>query len=342
MKEVIFMAWFKDNLTKQDDLVISSRVRLARNLTGYPFPIRLNDEKAREVIEKISKVLIPLGFERIDFNSISPVEAASYVEKHYVSPDFTKKAGPHTLFLNEPCHLAVMALEEDHLRIQCIEPTLSLERAYQNVREIESKLDAEFELAFDDNLGYLTQCPTNLGTGMRASVMLFLPGLTYGGYMNRVMNELSKSGLTVRGIYGEGSKAQGCIYQISNQICMGITEEDIITKINDAVSQVRNLEKEACKQISKTRMEQIKDETRRALGVMRYANLVSSSEFMNLYANVHFGINLGCIDEVRLEQLNPLLVEAMPATLTLLSEGDIKNETDRDHARAELLHKLFS
>ena len=336
------MSWYNNEQTNPDGMVISSRVRLARNLNHYPFPIRLDETRAAKLIGEVEKVLVPMGFQKIDFSGISDLEAAAYVEKHYVSPEFAKKDGPHALFLNEPCNLSVMVNEEDHLRIQCIEPSLSLQEAFRTATDLEEHLDEALDFAYDENLGYLTQCPTNLGTGMRASVMLFLPALTLNGYMDQVGRELSKVGLTIRGMYGEGSQSQGCIYQISNQICMGLTEEDILKKLDDAVAQLKDLEKQSADQIRPGRKEQLKDAALRAVGLLRSAWLMSSAEFFKLYADVHFGMNLGFIKDISLSKLNSLLVQAMPAMVTLGSKQDVRDETSRDRERARLLRETLA
>ena len=336
------MSWYDCEQKNPDGMVISSRVRLARNLSHYPFPIRLDEKRALALIGEVEKILVPMGFQKIDFTGLSDLEAAAYVEKRYVSPEFAKKEGPHALFLNEPCNLSVMVNEEDHLRIQCIEPSLSLNEVFRNAADLEERLDEALEFAYDESLGYLTQCPTNLGTGMRASVMLFLPALTLNGYMEQVGRELTKVGLTVRGMYGEGSQSQGCIYQVSNQICMGLTEEEILKKLDDAVAQIRDLEKQACDQIRPGRKEQLKDAALRAVGLLRSAWLMSSAEFFKLYADVHFGIDLGFIRDISLQKLNSLLVGAMPAMVTLNAGPEVKDETSRDRERARLLRETLA
>ena len=234
------------------DTVISTRVRLARNINGYPFVSRLDANSANEIIEKISAPLEASGFRKINFSDLSNVMATSYVERHYVSPEFATKETPHALLLQEQTGIAVMVCEEDHLRIQCIMPGLNLGEAYKNASRTEKRLDEDFDFAYSDRLGYLTHCPTNLGTGMRASVMMFLPALTEGGYMSSLANQLSKIGLTVRGIFGEGSGSLGCMYQISNQVTLGICEEETLKKLGNAVHQISESEQKARKAITYT------------------------------------------------------------------------------------------
>lgn len=335
------MTWY-NTIGKDADTVISSRVRLARNINGYPFASKLDAAGANEIIEKVCSPLEPVGFRRINFSTLSPIMATSYVERHYVSPEFATKDTPHTLLLQETGGLAVMICEEDHLRIQSILPGLALEEAYQNAARVEKRLDEEFDFAYSERLGYLTHCPTNLGTGMRASVMMFLPALTRGGYMNSLASQLSKIGLTVRGLFGEGSGSAGCMYQISNQITLGISEEDSLKKLSDAITQITESERKARRAITGESLERLTDSVLRAEGILKYAYRMSSAEFIKLFSEVRFGIALGIITDVSYEQLGTLLVEAMPATLTLASETTPKSETARDRLRAQKIQAILN
>lgn len=335
------MAWY-NTVGNASDTVISSRVRLARNLVGYPFDGKLSAAAANEIIEKISAPLETAGFRKINFSDISPVMATSYVEQHYVSPEFATKSTPHALLLQEKGGIAVMIGEEDHLRIQSILPGLSLKEAFENARRVEKRLDEDFDFAYNEQLGYLTHCPTNLGTGMRASVMMFLPALTAGGYMDSLAAQLSKIGLTVRGLFGEGSGSAGCMYQISNQITLGISEDEILKKLEDAISQVNESERKLRTEISGESLEILTDRIRRSEGILRYAHQMSSSEFMKLFADVRFGITMGIVTDISCEQLGTLLVEVMPATLTLASENKPKTEAERDRLRCQKIQSVLN
>ena len=335
------MAWYNTASTASDT-VISTRVRLARNINGYPFASRLDATRAREIIEKVSLPLENAGFLKIDFADLSPVTATSYVEKHYVSPEFATKEAPRALFLREASGLAVMVCEEDHLRIQSILPGLALEEAYQNAVLTEKRLDEDFDFAYSEELGYLTHCPTNLGTGMRASVMMFLPALTHGGYMESLANQLAKIGLTVRGLFGEGSMSAGCMYQISNQVTLGISEEETLRKLGDAVKQIVASEQKARKAITGDTMDRLTDRILRSEGALKYAYMMSSGEFIRLFADVRFGIALGVVRDVTYEQLGKLLVEAMPATLTLSTDNPPKTEAARDKLRAARIQSVLT
>lgn len=336
----MMMAWY-NTIGQAADTVISSRVRLARNINGYPFASKLDANGANEIIEKVSAPLEASGFRRINFSDLSPIMATSYVERHYASPEFATKETPHALLLQEQSGIAVMVCEEDHLRIQCILAGLSLEEAYNNAARTEKRLDEEFDFAYSERLGYLTHCPTNLGTGMRASVMMFLPALTRGGYMNSLANQLSKIGLTVRGLFGEGSGSAGAMYQISNQVTLGITEEETLRKLTDAVNQIIESEQKARKTINGEALDRLTDRIKRSEGILKYAHMMTSSEFIKLFADVRFGIALGIVSDISYEQLGTLLVEVMPATLTLSSENTPKNERARDKLRAQKIQTLL-
>ena len=327
------MAWY-NTAGPLCDTVISSRVRLARNIKGYPFPSRLDANNANEIIEKISAPLESAGFRRINFSDISPIMATSYVERHYVSPEFATMETPHTLLLQETSGTAVMVCEEDHLRIQSILSGLSIEEAYKNASALEKRLDEDFDFAYSDSLGYLTHCPTNLGTGMRASVMMFLPALSRGGYIASLAAQLAKLGLAMRGLFGEGSGSAGCMYQISNQVTLGISEGEILAKLTEAVRQISESEMQARKNISEDALDRLTDKVARSMGILKYAYMISTEEFIKLFCEVRLGIALGLVEGVSYEQLGTLLVEAMPATLTLSSESTPKGEAARDKLRA--------
>lgn len=335
------MSWYQTT-ANASDTVISTRVRLARNINGYPFGSHLDSATLNEMIEKVSAPLESSGFRKINFSDLSPIMATSYVERHYVSPEFARLDTPHALLLQEPSGIAIMVGEEDHLRIQCILPGLALDEAYQNAARAEKRLDEDFDFAYSDRLGYLTHCPTNLGTGMRASVMMFLPALTMGGYIDSLATQLQKIGLTVRGLFGEGSGASGSMYQISNQVTLGITEAETLKKLGDAVSQIIESEKKARKAITGEKLERLTDRILRAEGTLRYAHMMTSAEFIKLFSDVRFGISLGIVGDITYEQLGTLLVEAMPATLTLSSEATPKSETARDKLRAQKIKNILS
>lgn len=332
------MAWY--NTTGKDtDIVLSSRVRFARNLSGYAFGNRLTDKQAEKIITDVGSLLSENGFEKAPLSSM--LEAISYVEQHYISREFAEKKAPHALMMNEPCGYAVMLCEEDHIRLQCILPGLALDEAYASLCKLDDLIDKSFDIAYDEKLGYLTHCPTNLGTGMRASVMMFLPALTMSGRIGELANQLSKIGLTMRGLYGEGTASQGGIYQISNQITLGITEEDTLKKLSDVIGQIKENELSVRKLINEEKNPDLVDRICRAEGTLRHAFLLSSNEFISLFSDVRLGIALGIVKDISYEVLDSLFVSVMPATLLLSEPNPVGSEKARDILRAKRIKEAL-
>ena len=335
------MTWYNQN-GNQSDIVLSTRIRFARNLAGYAFGNRLGEDKATEIIEKVGGLLSENGFQKIDFSQISPLEAMSLVEKHYASRELADKKSPRALMLNEPCGYAVMLCEEDHLRMQCILPGLALEDAYASLCKLDDLVDGHFEIAYDQTLGYLTHCPTNLGTGMRASVMMFLPALTMAGRIGTLASQLSKIGLTMRGLYGEGTAAEGSLYQISNQITLGLTEENTLAKLSDVIKQICENEKKLRDLITEEKNPALIDRICRAEGTLRHAFMMSSKELISLYADVRLGVCLGVIKNISTEELDALFIETLPATLMLNADGAKKDQRSRDLLRASRIKEQLN
>lgn len=321
------MAWYNTK-GNENDFVVSSRIRFARNIADYPFAGRLDNTSANEIIEKVRGILGE-GCRYINFSDISPTEAASYVEKHYVSPEFISSSLPHALLLNEEKGIAVMICEEDHIRLQCVLPGLALDEAYRTACAADDILSDRLNLAYDEKLGYLTHCPTNLGTAMRASVMMFLPALTMTGKIGQLSAFLPKVGLVMRGMYGEGSDSDGCLYQISNRVTLGLSEQDIISKLGEAIGQIITMERQMRDSIK----DKVDDEVCRSFGIMSYARSMTSKEFMKLFSDVRLGVALGIINGITNEKLGEIMINVLPATLTLRNGGSL-DETARDKARA--------
>lgn len=332
------MTWYDIN-GKDNDVVISSRVRLARNIADYPFPDHIDSAKAKEVIGKFRETAGD-DYKFIDFESVSPLEAASYVEKHYISPEFAQSKQPHALLLNEEKGIAAMLCEEDHLRLQCIKAGYTLSEAFDAACEAEEKLCAGLNIAFDDKLGYLTHCPTNLGTAMRASVMLFLPALTMTGKLAQLTAYLPKVGYTIRGIYGEGSRADGYMYQLSNRATMGNTEQKIIEKLTEVSNQIISAERKEREALRADNTDQIEDAIMRSFGILKYARMLSSGEFMKLQSDVSLGIAMGIIKDVDYATISKLVIETSPATISLANGGKL-DDNARDHARAKLVRETL-
>lgn len=333
------MYWYEDE-GKQSDVFVSTRVRLARNLVDYPFEPQLVEAGAREIIQKTSDALpASEGYTITDLSAIDKNEKLSLVEKHFISPELANKTTPCAFIEHQKNQVSVMVCEEDHLRIQSLRPGFDPDGAYAAAAEVEQKLYAALQIAYDEKLGYLTHCPTNLGTGMRASVMLFLPALTMTGRMKSLQGQLSKIGLTVRGMTGEGSAAKGCLYQFSNCVTLGISEDEILENLKNAAEQIAKSERETRQQLMEQQEDALRDRVMRALGTLRSAYLLTSEELFRLYADVRLGISLGICTELTTAELDSLLIRCMPATLTLTSEKPLR-AAQRDKERARLVRSF--
>jgi protein arginine kinase len=333
------MAWYQVK-GNDADTVFSTRVRFARNLSGYRFDEGLSREAAEEIIERIGNAL-GADYVKTDVSALPALQAQSLVEQHLISRDFAAKKGPHALFRNDNKSLSVMTPEEDHIRLQCILPGLALRDAYRFACECDDRLDAALDIAFDDRLGYLTHCPTNLGTGMRASVMLFLPALTAAAMIPSLSHSLSKLGLTMRGLYGEGSEPMGCLYQVSNQVTLGVSEEDILHKLEEAVQSIIDKERRLRHGVEGEAAARRADRIHRAEGTLRYATMLSSEEFFALYTDLKLGVALGEITSLSDEVLNTLLINVLPATLTKNAATPPKNGAERDRQRAAFIKQAL-
>ena len=324
------------------DTVVSSRVRFARNLAEYPFFSKLGAKEAKEIIKKVGEVLGD-GYTVRDFTKMPQVNAEKYVEDHVISPEFAQCTLPHALYEggDNGC-VKVMVIEEDHIRLQAIKPGFALDSAYSAALECDEKLNEGLDLAYDEELGYLTHCPTNLGTAMRASVMMFLPGLAQTGRLGEIVPQLSKLGMTIRGMYGEGSNSGASLYQISNQITLGVDEESVISKLKKIVEQISDYERKARERlISGERYAQFEDKVWRSAGILKYAKIMSSDEFMKHYSNIRLGISAGIIKDIAEQQLDSLFSEEMPANV-IFRAGKQLSDKERDAARAGHIKEVLS
>ena len=329
--------WY-DTTGKNGDIIISSRVRLARNLSSYRFLDQMDASQQTQlnqaVVERLGE--LNLGENKLEFlwtDQLSSDQRQSLVERHLASADFIRR-GNNVLALSGDNSISVMINEEDHLRIQVIVPGLDLEKAYETVNQCDDFLNESFEYAFDERLGYLTTCMTNLGTGLRASVMMHLPALEAAGALNSIGNTVSKLGLTIRGTYGEGSNAYGSVYQISNQITLGISEEQAIENLKNVVNQILFSENEARKALQERSKLALEDRVYRSYGILRYARSLSVEELYKLLSDVRLGVSMGILTNVKIETLNHLMAGCGEATLHLVSV-DAASGLDCHEKRAE-------
>ncbi len=324
----------------QGDVVLSTRIRLARNLDEFPFPSRLDIAGKNKVNSIVKSTLFEndgKDFSYIEMKDLSRLQAVSLAERHLISPEFASKKDGSALILSADESVSIMLCEEDHIRLQVMKAGLALEEAFDIADKLDSIIDGKVKYAFDERIGYLTQCPTNLGTAMRASVMLHLPALTRCGQISRLANTVSKLGLTIRGAYGEGTQPKGDIYQISNQITLGITEETAIANLKSIVLQLVAQERAAAAEMIKNPAEE--DKIFRALGVLKNARLLSTDEFMELISVVRLGAARGLI-ETDIEKLNNLIVNMQPATISV-ANGEADGPAARDALRAKTVRETL-
>lgn len=332
--------WY-EKIGNDEDICISTRARLARNIKGFPFGERLDGKGRKKIIELVDDALSRADIGKADyinFDGITENKAYSYFEKHYISSDFLAAPMPKQLILSDVGNAAIMVNEEDHIRIQSIVPGFDIDTAYDTADKIDDLLSESIDFCFDEKLGYLTKCPTNLGTGLRLSVMMHLPCLTMTKQIAQIIKIASQLGFTVRGYYGEGSEAKGYLYQISNQETLGFTEKQICDKMKSLISQLIERERTARKHIYASAQNGIEDMVSRAEGTLRYAKLMSSDEYVKLYSDLRLGISLGIIDSVDYKTLNTLLINTCAHTLYEDSPALPKEEI-RDKTRAELIQK---
>ena len=326
-----------------DGTVVSTRVRLARNLEGYPFPSHLSGEKqAKEIIRLVSSALCRLDeFKLYYMVNISEEQSVCLMENHLISPKLIKNKRYSAALINREESVSIMINEEDHLREQCIVKGLDLNLAYDTMCEIDSRIASSMQFAFDEQLGFLTACPTNLGTGLRASVMLFLPALTINNVMPRVIRSISRLGLTVRGVYGEGSDAEGYMYQISNEVTLGVTEEEILSQVKEVVEKICQLEEAERRNLKSGPLAlEIQDECLRAYGILTNCAKISTREFVQLSAKVKLGACLEYINIPDVSIIDDLVVELSPSNITEAA-GRQLTPLERDVYRAQRCAKAL-
>ena len=324
------------------NVVISTRVRLARNLKDYPFPCKLSAQGREEVIEKVRDAVqngnsvLAKDFSFIKMSALDPRQSVSLVEKRLVSPEFISDTAGRALLLSSDESLSVMINEEDHIRLQVITKGLTLDEAFDTADKLDTLLDERLEFAFDEKLGYLTQCPTNLGTGMRASVMLHLPALEKSRAVSRIAGNLSKLGLTIRGAHGEGTEPKGALYQLSNQVTLGISEQAAIENLKNITSQLVAQEEQARERLC--RSVEVQDAVARSLGILRYAKVMPHDEALKLLSNVRLGVVSGQITDVDTAVIDRLMTEVEPATLSVRANKNLTPQ-ERDLERARLIQQ---
>ncbi len=326
----------------ESDVVFSSRVRLARNFKNYPFPFRMNEKQSIEVIEKTRDTVFSTSsaaannFRFYDISSMDPIDRQAMVEKHLISPDLAAKKTRSGVIISKDEKISIMINEEDHLRIQCLYRGMQLDKAWEDCKKLDTMLEEKIDFAFDSNFGYLTCCPTNVGTGMRASVMLHLPALVMTGYIRGILDACSKLNIAVRGIYGENSDASGNMFQISNQVTLGLTEEEIISSITNISTQIIQRERSLRSELYRQNPYRFEDRVFRSYGIISNARILSSEEAMKLLSDVRLGVDMGIIKDVDIYTLDEIMDSIQPANLQKIA-GTSLDANERDVKRAELI-----
>jgi len=326
-------------------IVLSSRVRLARNVRGLPFPGWAKKADRVKVLELIRPAVESLpqlkdAFSR-SLDQITSLDKHVLVERHLISREHAAKSAGSGVVLARDESLCVMINEEDHLRMQSLRPGLQLREAWKAIDQIDSALEKKLEYAFSPELGYLTACPTNLGTGIRVSAMLHLPGLVLAEQINQIIQAVNKLGLAVRGLYGEGTEALGNVFQVSNQMTLGETELDILEKLNKVVTQIIEHEENARKKLMERKPRAVYNQIGRAYGTLAHAYSISSKETMNLLSMLRLGVDLGMFPGVDRAQLDELIILTQPGHLQHMRRRKL-NVEERDIVRADMLRERLA
>jgi protein arginine kinase len=321
-------------------IVISSRVRFARNLRDRAFPGWAKKAERVAILDLIKPRVEELSEMQDSFSELlqdlSSLEKQVLVERHLISREHAAKSAGSAIVMNRRQTLSIMINEEDHLRMQSIRSGLQLKQAFKLVDKIDSALEGRLQFAYDQRLGYLTACPTNVGTGLRASAMLHLPGLVLSELINQVIQAVSKIGLAVRGLYGEGTEAMGNLFQISNQTTLGEKEDEIINRLSKVIETIIEKEHDARQVLLQKKSNTLWDQIGRAYGVLTYAHAMSSKEALNLLSILKLGVDLGAFSEDRRLSIDQLFIDTQPAHLQKSSDRKLAAE-ERDHLRAEII-----
>jgi protein arginine kinase len=320
--------------------VLTSRIRLARNLRRQPFPGWAKREQRSAALDlmrpAVEALAVMKGAFSHELGDLSSVQKQVLVERHLISREHAARGDGSAAVIERRQTFSLMLNEEDHLRMQAIRPGLQLSAAYSALSELDTELEESLEFAFDPTLGYLTTCPTNLGTGLRASAMLHLPGLVLSDQIGQVLQAVNKIGLAVRGLYGEGTESLGNLYQISNQSTLGESEETIIRRLERVISQVANHEQNAREKLLEDDPEMVADKIGRAYGVLRFAHIIDSKEALNHLSLLRLGGSLGFFSPETVVLCDSLLMDIQPAHLQLHSGRKLSPE-ERDAIRAEIV-----
>lgn len=334
--------WLTGGETKEEDVVISARVRLARNMKDHRFPHRATAEESAEISEKVGKVMeSDEQFSHFVMRDVDRIKRRVLMEQHLISPDLIKNRSVSEYYLRDDERMTVMVNEEDHLRLQSLLPGMQLRASFESVMDMEKKLEEKLDFAWHMEFGYLTACPTNTGTGLRASVMVHLPALKYSHQLKGTFDSLGKVGLVVRGIYGEGSEALGDMFQISNQRTLGFTEMDAIEKLEKITMRLIEQERNVRTAMITHTPTMVLDSVYRSLGILRYARVISAKEALQHLSHVRAGVCMGLFPGAGIRSLDDLMLHVQKYTM-LAYKHDTKQKETEDEVRARFIREYFN
>lgn len=336
------MNWYLQN-GKDSDVIMSTRVRLARNIQGIPFVQRCNEEELKNVYNTMKKIAPAIGYglRFIALNDIENLDKEVLVEKHIISPEFSLSKNPYAaIIINDEENICIEVNEEDHIKLQVFGAGQELENLMNLAIEIDEKIEDYVAYSFSEKYGYLTACPTNVGTGLKISVLAHLPALSLTGNIRKVLNVINNLGMNIRGIYGEGSKVEGDIYQISNNQTLGITEKEITKNLKLISQKVMEQERTARKFLGKKEVE-LADKVYRDFGILNYARKITEEETKKLLSSIKLGTDLGIIEELNDSKIAELILKTKPANLQKQS-GNTLSVYEQEIERAKIIREIIN
>lgn len=323
---------------KNKGIVITSRIRLARNIKNCKFPVMMTQEESEKVIQEVNNAIdrINLNYNLTYMRDLTDIQKSALIENHLISPALAEKEDRAALLLSPDKKVSIMLNEEDHIRIQTIDKGLSLKECWDLSNKIDDVIEETVDYAFDNELGYVTSCPTNIGTGMRASVMLHLPALSITNQIEKLLYGVSQLGVAVRGVYGEGTKSLGHLYQISNQGTLGASEETLIEKIEQIVKQIVDKEEKTREHLKINNYDEIEDEVYRAYGLLTNARRLTTEEATRFLSLMKLGKEMNIVNFSGEKDLYDLMTKIQPSNLSSLDGNDLLPK-ERDKKRAEII-----
>jgi len=332
-------------MLNKESLVLRSRIRLARNLKTIPFPHMLDSEKARSLVTQVEEAFYVSSVMEKDYQThrmweLGRTDLLVAFEKHLVSAKLINNSDMGAYIIDDKEDVSLMINEEDHIRLQVMGKDLNLEELYAKASKIDDLLSEKLNFAFDYNLGFITACPTNLGTAMRASVMLHLPGFTFTDKIGYVSQALAQMGMTIRGIYGEGSQAEGNIYQISNEVTLGMREEDILYNLKDTIEKLLDEEQDHQRKLLNEYSQEMEDKIFRSMGILMNARLMNSKEALYHLSLVRMGIETELLKDIDIGLIDGLIINTQPGMMKK-SYGTELTEKERDINRAKIIRSIF-